>query len=46
MMNIGNKGSQYHDQKPPPCCAITISVRFSEPTHINTVMITKPIATS
>ena len=30
----------------PPSCALTISVRLSEPTHSSTVMITKPIETS
>ena len=42
MTNIGNSGMQNQTV----CCASTMSVRFSEPTHSSTVMITKPIETS
>src|SRR6202011_1617150 len=45
--NIGNSGSQNHPKRPqPPSCALTMSVRLSEPTHSRTVMKTKPIETS
>ncbi len=55
--NIGNSGSQNQFRKvshgtpskwarPPACCAITIWVRLSEPTHRRTVTITKPMETS
>src|SRR6478609_561202 len=45
--NIGSSGSQYQPSRPQRVsCALTMSVRFSEPTHSSTVMITKPIETS
>jgi hypothetical protein len=55
--NIGNSGSQNQLRKlshgtpsrwarPISYCAVTTSVRFSEPTQSNTVMMTKPIETS
>ena len=45
--NIGNSGSQNQLNRPYlPRWASTMSVRFSEPTHKRTVMITKPIETS
>src|SRR3990170_6842335 len=53
--NIGRSASQYQsstelgspDLVPRPTfCALTMSVRLSEPTHRITVMITKPIDTS
>src|SRR5579885_1084201 len=45
--NICNNVSQYHWKSPyGPFCASTTLVRLSEPAHINTVMITKPIETS
>src|SRR6266852_2064691 len=45
--NIGNSGSQNQLKRPqPPACALTMSVRLSEPTHKRTVMKTKPIETS
>ena len=55
MMNIGNSGMKYQSRKDPGrpsmvprpvCCERTISVRFSEPAHISTVTMTKPIETS
>src|SRR5262245_37294118 len=47
MMNIGNSGSQYQPNRPQlEFCASTMSVRRSDPTQSNTVMITKPIETS
>src|SRR5215831_19944881 len=46
-MNIGNSGSQNQLNRPKrPSCALTMSVRLSEPTHNSTVMMTKPIETS
>src|SRR5580704_413404 len=37
--NIGNSGSQNQLSSPkPPSCALTMSVRLSEPTHNRTVM--------
>src|SRR5581483_5833072 len=45
--NIGNSGSQYHENTPyGPSCAFTMAERLSEPAHSSTVMITKPIETS
>src|SRR5579871_3092684 len=55
--SIGNSGNQYQLRKlshgtprvvarPRLCCASTIAVRLSEPTHSSTVMMTKPIETS
>src|SRR2546421_144125 len=45
--NIGNSGSQNQLNRPKrPSCALTMSVRLSEPTHSSTVMMTKPIETS
>src|SRR6266852_5811797 len=45
--NIGNSGSQNQPSRPQrPSCALTMSVRLSEPTHNRTVMKTKPIETS
>src|ERR1700687_3820102 len=45
--NIGNSGSQYHCNRPHgPACASTILVRLSEPAHMSTVMMTKPMDTS
>src|SRR5258708_34529683 len=45
--NIGNSGSQNQLKTPQlPSCALTTSVRLSEPTHSRTVMMTKPIETS
>ena len=40
--NIGSSGTANHTL----FCANTMSVRFSEPTQISTVMITKPMETS
>src|SRR3954467_13540997 len=56
-MNIGNSGSQNQSRKlnhgtprtcarPIWCWAMTMSLRFSEPTQSSTVMMTKPIETS
>src|SRR5437773_1096393 len=45
--NIGSSGSQYQPNSPSfVFCASTIAVRFSEPAHNSTVMMTKPIDTS
>src|SRR5690242_17180654 len=45
--NIGNSGSQYHENTPYlPFCASTIADRLSEPAHSSTVMMTKPMETS
>src|SRR5438270_8929094 len=45
--DIGNSGSQNQLSRPQrPSCALTTSVRLSEPTHSRTVMMTKPIETS
>src|SRR5690606_6175875 len=45
--NIGKSGSQYQPNIPHgPSCASTIFVRFSEPAHSSTVMMTKPMETS
>src|ERR1700691_5777119 len=45
--SIGNSGSQYQRSRPQGVfCASTIAVRFSEPTHSSTVIMTKPIETS
>src|SRR2546428_3377466 len=45
--NIGRSGSQNQLNRPNrPSCALTMSVRLSEPTHKSTVMMTKPIETS
>ena len=53
--NIGNSASQYQSSSEagsparvpmPVFCALTMSVRLSEPTHSSTVMMTKPIETS
>src|ERR1044072_8582949 len=55
MMNIGKSDSQCQSRNDagrpsmvprPVCCALTISVRFSEPTQRSTVTMTKPIETS
>ncbi len=55
MTNIGNSASQYQssaeagrpERVPMPVfCALTMSVRLSEPTHNMTVMMTKPMDTS
>ena len=40
--NIGSSGRQNQTF----CCASTMSCRFSEPTQISTVMMTKPMETS
>ena len=40
--NIGNKGIKNQTV----FCAITISVKFNDPTHMSTVTITNPIETS
>ncbi len=40
--NIGNKGTTNHKL----CWALTMSIRFSEPTHKRTLMIIIPIETS
>src|SRR6476660_6515566 len=54
-MNMGNRTNQFQSSteptKPsrvpsPTRCALTISVKLSEPTTSSTVMITKPIETS
>src|SRR5436305_14913625 len=46
-MNIGNSGSQYQPSAPHLVfCASTIALRFNDPTHSKTVMMTKPIDTS
>src|SRR5262245_9126507 len=40
-MNIGNSGSQNQLKSPKrPACALTTSVRLSDPTHNSTVMMT------
>src|SRR5215813_3243622 len=45
--NIGNSGSQYHENIPyGPSCAFTITDKFNEPAHSSTVIMTKPIETS
>src|SRR5882762_3891003 len=45
--NIGNSQSQYQLNMPHlPSCASTIALRFSEPAHRSTVMMTKPMETS
>ena len=47
--NIGNSGSQYQPSRPEAgvsCALRRSSVRFSEPAHSSTVMMTKPIETS
>src|SRR5208282_1642233 len=45
--NIGNSGSQYQPRKPHlVSCALTMSLRFNEPAHSSTVMMTKPMETS
>src|SRR5450631_989183 len=45
--NIGRSGSQNQPNRPQALsCALTMSVRLSEPTHSSTVMKTKPIETS
>ena len=53
--NIGSSTSQCQSRKlagrpslvpRPGCCAMTMSVRFSEPTQSRTVTMTKPIETS
>src|ERR1700684_3987119 len=47
MTSMGNSGSQYQRSKPHGVfCASTMAVRFSEPTHSSTVMMTKPSETS
>src|ERR1700730_15468848 len=47
MMNIGNSGNQNQLKTPNrPSCALTMSVRLSDPTHNSTVMMTKPMETS
>ena len=44
---IGNNGKTNQFNMPSsPFWARTMSERLSEPTHISTVMMTKPIATS
>src|SRR5262245_9566723 len=46
-MNIGNSGSQNQLNRPKrPACALTTSVRFRDPTHNSTVIMTKPMETS
>jgi hypothetical protein len=54
-MNIGNSANQFQSSTEftspsrvpmPTFCALTISVRLSEPTTNSTVMMTKPIDTS
>ncbi len=42
-MNIGNSGVKMNHQ---PSCAITTSVKLSEPTHNKMVTSTKPMETS
>src|ERR1700689_4910961 len=42
-MNMGNK---IENTNQPCVCASTILLRFSEPTHNNTVIITRPMETS
>src|SRR5271165_1967114 len=45
--NIGNSGSQYQPSRPHRVsCALTMSLRLSEPAQSSTVMMTKPIETS
>jgi hypothetical protein len=45
--NIGKSQSQYQPSIPRPVSwAATIRDRLSDPAHISTVMITKPIETS
>src|SRR6202790_3103333 len=45
--NMENSGSQNQLKRPQlPCCALTMSLRLSEPTHSRTVMKTNPIETS
>ena len=47
MTNIGNSHSQYQPNRPMRVsCERTMSVRLSDPAHIRTVMMTKPIETS
>src|ERR1700737_3831084 len=47
IMKIGNSGSQNQPSMPYlVSCAFTMAVRFSEPAHSSTVMMTKPIETS
>ena len=47
MMNIGSSGSQYQPRRPNRVsCARTMFDRLSEPAHITTVTMTKPIDTS
>jgi hypothetical protein len=47
MTNIGNSHSQYQPSRPKAVsCERTMSPRLSEPAHIRTVMMTKPIDTS
>ena len=44
--NIGKSGSQYQPKMPKALsCALTMSLRLSEPAQSRTVMMTKPIET-
>lgn len=44
--SIGKCGSQNHDSRPAPACALTMSVRFIDPAEMMMPMMIRPRLTS